>query len=225
MSVPYELEKAATAYALDAVRLDKQGQKGRAIKLYQKAIETLLHLVQLYPKSGLNKAYVHRAVAYEERVKILQGTVMSHDFHQESNNYDCEPEYRWNPISDYNQLVRIREPFVDDGDECKRLTFMVFTQSGPLECTLNVLIKKPHISCILTTPLSNSAVDVYDVFNNIFRECSFDNEPIHALDSENMLCSKLTAKWCFRKDDLMALLDIMYSTLGYDWWKVFQSIT
>ena len=41
MSASNELEKAATAYALDAVRLDKQGQKGRAITLYQKAIESL----------------------------------------------------------------------------------------------------------------------------------------------------------------------------------------
>jgi hypothetical protein len=31
MSTAYELEKAATAYALDAVRLDKQGQKDQAI--------------------------------------------------------------------------------------------------------------------------------------------------------------------------------------------------
>ena len=55
MSASNELEKAATAYALDAVRLDKQGQKGRAITLYQKAIEALLQLVQLYPEYGLNK--------------------------------------------------------------------------------------------------------------------------------------------------------------------------
>jgi len=50
MSASQELEKAATAYALDAVRLDKQGAKGRAIALYQKAIESLLQLVQLYPE-------------------------------------------------------------------------------------------------------------------------------------------------------------------------------
>ncbi len=58
MSASNELEKGATAYALDAVRLDKQGQKGRAITLYQKAIESLLQLVQLYPEYGLNKVYV-----------------------------------------------------------------------------------------------------------------------------------------------------------------------
>jgi SpoVK/Ycf46/Vps4 family AAA+-type ATPase len=75
MSASNELERAATAYALDAVRLDKQGQKGRAITLYQKAIESLLQLVQLYPEYGLNKVYVQRAIAYQERIKSLQGAV------------------------------------------------------------------------------------------------------------------------------------------------------
>jgi len=86
MSASHELEKAATAYALDAVRLDKQGQKGRAITLYQKAIESLLQLVQLYPEYGLNKVYVQRAIAYQERSKALQGVVSSAEMRAEANN-------------------------------------------------------------------------------------------------------------------------------------------
>ncbi len=86
MSASNELEKAATAYALDAVRLDKQGQKGRAITLYQKAIEALLQLVQLYPEYGLNKVYVQRAIAYQERIKALQGAVSSAEMNEAINN-------------------------------------------------------------------------------------------------------------------------------------------
>ena len=86
MSASHELEKAATAYALDAVRLDKQGAKGRAITLYQKAIESLLQLVQLYPEYGLNKVYVQRAIAYQERIKALQGAVSPVGWQTESNN-------------------------------------------------------------------------------------------------------------------------------------------
>jgi len=86
MSASQELEKAATAYALDAVRLDKQGAKGRAITLYQKAIESLLQLVQLYPEYGLNKVYVQRAIAYQERIKALQGAVSSFDMQMAANN-------------------------------------------------------------------------------------------------------------------------------------------
>jgi len=66
--------------------LDKQGQKGRAITLYQKAIESLLQLVQLYPEYGLNKVYVQRAIAYQERIKALQGSVSSNEMNQASNN-------------------------------------------------------------------------------------------------------------------------------------------
>lgn len=86
MSASHELEKAATAYALDAVRLDKQGAKGRAITMYQKAIESLLQLVQLYPDYSLNKVYVQRAIAYQERIKVLQGSVSPSELRAEANN-------------------------------------------------------------------------------------------------------------------------------------------
>ena len=76
MSASQELEKSATNYALEAVRLDKQGAKGMAITMYQKAIESLLKLVQLYPEYSLNKVYIQRAIAYQERIKALQGAVI-----------------------------------------------------------------------------------------------------------------------------------------------------
>ncbi len=83
MSASQELERAATSYALEAVKMDKQGNKGRAITLYQKAIESLLQLVQLYPEYGLNKVYVQRAIAYQERIKALQGSVSTQDVRRE----------------------------------------------------------------------------------------------------------------------------------------------
>ena len=86
MSASQELEKAATAYALDAVKVDKQGARGRAITLYQKAIESLLQLVQLYPEYGLNKVYVQRAIAYQERIKALQGAVSPSEMRMEVDN-------------------------------------------------------------------------------------------------------------------------------------------
>jgi vacuolar protein-sorting-associated protein 4 len=68
-----ELEQAATKYAMEAVRLDKQGSRGMAITMYQKGISTLLKLVRLYPNYGLNTVYIQRAQAYQERIKALQG--------------------------------------------------------------------------------------------------------------------------------------------------------
>jgi len=73
VSASHELERAATNHALEAVRLDKQGARGMAIAMYQKAIETLLTLVQLYPDYGLNRVYIQRAMAYQQRVRLLQG--------------------------------------------------------------------------------------------------------------------------------------------------------
>lgn len=73
MSASSELEKAATNYAIEAVRLDKQKSKGMAITMYQKAIETLLKLVQLYPDYGLNKVYIQRAMAYQDRIRAIEG--------------------------------------------------------------------------------------------------------------------------------------------------------
>jgi len=73
MSASQELERAATNCALEAVRLDKQGARGMAITMYQKAIATLLKLVELYPDYGLNRIYIQRAMAYQVRIKTLQG--------------------------------------------------------------------------------------------------------------------------------------------------------
>jgi len=73
MSASQELEQAATRYAMEAVRLDKQGSRGMAITMYQKGISTLLKLVRLYPNYGLNSVYIQRAQAYQERIKALQG--------------------------------------------------------------------------------------------------------------------------------------------------------
>ena len=73
MSASQELEQVATKYALEAVRLDKQGSRGMAITMYQKGISTLLKLVRLYPNYVLNSVYIQRAQAYQERIKALQG--------------------------------------------------------------------------------------------------------------------------------------------------------
>ncbi|MBC7120590.1 MAG: AAA family ATPase [Candidatus Methanosuratus sp.] len=67
-----ELESAAIKHASEAIRLDNQGSKGMAITYYQKAIDVLLKIVNLYPNYELNKIYVTRAMAYQERIKVLQ---------------------------------------------------------------------------------------------------------------------------------------------------------
>lgn len=113
MSAAPELEKNATNYALEAVRLDKQGSKGLAITMYQKAIESLLQLTQLYPEYGLNKVYIQRAIAYQERIKALQGAIMPSETRVVENGND-EPTRRTTESSksSYEELIVAEKPSV-----------------------------------------------------------------------------------------------------------------
>ena len=77
---PQELENNASKYAAEAIRLDSQGSRGMAVQSYQRAIEALVKLVQIYPEYKLNKIYRERANAYQNRIKALQ---MSHGLEQE----------------------------------------------------------------------------------------------------------------------------------------------
>ena len=118
MSASQELEKSATNYALEAVRLDKHGSKGMAITMYQKAIESLLQLVQLYPEYSLNKVYVQRAIAYQERIKAIQGAVGPREMaHAEVRNgdhdgYEGEPKTSEGGKSSYEELIVTEKPNV-----------------------------------------------------------------------------------------------------------------
>src|SRR5438067_7009167 len=69
---PQELENSASKYAAEAIRLDSQGSRGMAIKSYQRAVESLVKLVQVFPEYKLNKIYIERAGAYQNRIEALR---------------------------------------------------------------------------------------------------------------------------------------------------------
>ncbi|MFY9873994.1 MAG: hypothetical protein WAK17_30185, partial [Candidatus Nitrosopolaris sp.] len=79
---PQELENSASKYAAEAIRLDSQGSRGMAIQSYQRAIESLVKLVQVYPEYKLNKIYIERAGAYQNRIEALR---MSHKLDESSS--------------------------------------------------------------------------------------------------------------------------------------------
>ena len=74
---PQELEKSASQHATDAIKYDSQGARGMAITHYQKATESLLKLMRLYPDSKLNKIYTERMKSYQYRIKALQSTSLT----------------------------------------------------------------------------------------------------------------------------------------------------
>ena len=69
---PQELEKSASQYATSAIKYDSQGARGMAVTHYQKAIDSLLKLMHLYPDSKLNKIYTERMKSYKTRIEVLQ---------------------------------------------------------------------------------------------------------------------------------------------------------
>ncbi len=69
---PQELENTASKYASEAIKYDSQGARGMAISHYQHAIDALVKLLQLYPKSKLNQIYKERCNSYHNRINALQ---------------------------------------------------------------------------------------------------------------------------------------------------------
>lgn len=69
---PQQLENTASRYASEAIKCDSQGARGMAIANYQKAIDSLMQLLQLYPNSKLNSVYSERMRSYQNRIKALQ---------------------------------------------------------------------------------------------------------------------------------------------------------
>src|SRR5574342_419575 len=104
---PQELENSASKFAAEAIKLDSQGARGMAIANYQRAIDSLVKLIQLYPDNKLNKIYTERCRAYENRIKALQ---MSH-------GVDLEPavDPKATPSEQKAQLEKKKDE--DDFDE------------------------------------------------------------------------------------------------------------
>lgn len=61
---------------MEALKLDQQGSRGLAVSKYQRAVEILLKLSQLYPEIPQRHVYLQRALEYQERIKTLQGGIL-----------------------------------------------------------------------------------------------------------------------------------------------------
>lgn len=103
---PQELENSASRYASEAIKCDSQGARGMAIANYQKAIDSLVKLMQLYPNNKLNKIYTERMGSYQKRIIALQAT---HGVHVEPVvDPNASPEER-------KESMRRHEQEQDDG--------------------------------------------------------------------------------------------------------------
>ena len=100
---PQELENAASKYAAEAIKLDSQGSHSSAINSYQRASEALIKLVQIYPEYKLNRVYLERAGAYQNRIKAIQ---MANGILDDDRQSSDEPDSKRNSIKD-SQLPKL----------------------------------------------------------------------------------------------------------------------
>ena len=108
---PQELENSASRFAAEAIKLDSQGARGMAITNYQRAIESLVKLIQLYPDNKLNRIYMERSAAYQNRIKALQ---MSHIDLEPVVDPKASPEQQKQDLAkhDFEDLVMKEKPNV-----------------------------------------------------------------------------------------------------------------
>lgn len=108
---PQELENSASRFAAEAIKLDSQGARGMAITNYQRAIESLVKLIQLYPDNKLNRVYMERSAAYQNRIKALQ---MSHIDLEPVVDPKASPEQQKQDLAkhDFEDLVMKEKPNV-----------------------------------------------------------------------------------------------------------------
>ena len=111
---PQELENSASKYAAEAIRLDSQGSRIKAIQFYQRAIEALNKLIQIYPEYKLNKIYLERSNAYLNRIKSLQ---MSNVL--EVDEVKCDEAFVRNDVDNSERKIgnEMRKPKESLGEE------------------------------------------------------------------------------------------------------------
>jgi SpoVK/Ycf46/Vps4 family AAA+-type ATPase len=114
---PQELENSASKYAAEAIRLDSQGSRLKAIQFYQRAIEALNKLIQIYPEYKLNKIYLERSNAYLNRIKSLQMSNVLEDEEGKSDLVGNDPD----SSSDKKTENEIKKPKESLGEEFDNL--------------------------------------------------------------------------------------------------------
>jgi SpoVK/Ycf46/Vps4 family AAA+-type ATPase len=139
---PQELENTASKFAAEAISFDSQGSRGMAIQSYQRAIDALVKLVQIYPEYRLNRVYRERANAYQNRIRTLQ---LPSDLNSKTLSRTISPLTKDSTGHDTNELRNDRKlknqstNFTSQGNGSDS-----FTSSDPNFDDL-VLKEKPHV--------------------------------------------------------------------------------
>ncbi|MDC8453673.1 MAG: AAA family ATPase [Candidatus Nitrosotalea sp.] len=83
-SAALALEGVAGKFAAEAIRQDAQGDRNVAVTSYQRAIDALVKLIQLFPDNTLNAVYEQHCEQYKKRINELQSSPDNH--HSQNDN-------------------------------------------------------------------------------------------------------------------------------------------
>ena len=139
---PQELEKSASQFATAAIKYDSQGARGMAVTHYQKAIDSLLKLMHLYPDSKLNKIYTERMKSYKTRIEVLQsnGIGIEPTVDPTASPQEQKTSLAKNAQNNFNDMVMREKPEVkwhdvvgiDDAKNALRESIVYPTKRGDL---------------------------------------------------------------------------------------------
>lgn len=141
---PQELENTASKYASEAIGFDSQGSRGMAIQSYQRAIDALVKLVQIYPEYRLNRVYRERANAYQNRIRTLQ---LSSDLKSNTLSRTISPSTKDFTRQDSNQLRNEGKSRTSQSNFTHQVTGSDSSTSTSSDTTFDdlVLKEKPHV--------------------------------------------------------------------------------
>src|ERR671917_1813379 len=141
---PQELENSASKYAAEAIRLDSEGSRGMAIQSYQRAIEALVKLVQVYPEYKLNRIYMERASTYQNRIKALQMTLDVTDGMSEDKSDPASGD-PVNPPRQKRNSVHTRVQNTDEPSDIQNDTHKA-SETSKMDFDGLLLKEKPEVS-------------------------------------------------------------------------------
>lgn len=72
MSAVVELESIASKCVSEAIKQEEAGARGMAIASYQRAVDALIKLIQLFPENPINTVYKDRCNTYQSKIKSLR---------------------------------------------------------------------------------------------------------------------------------------------------------
>src|ERR687892_59634 len=141
---PQELENTASKFAAEAISFDSRGSRGMAIQSYQRAIDALVKLVQIYPEYRLNRVYRERANAYQNRIRTLQ---LSSDLKSNTLSRTISPSTKDFTRQDSNQLRNEGKSRTSQSNFTHQVTGSDSSTSTSSDTTFDdlVLKEKPHV--------------------------------------------------------------------------------